>query len=130
MPLSGGIIPYFESIYGSQNLICCKCSLILQQPLPVWFFLFMTSPGTACAASSSGTSHQREQLSPRSKFLGAGMETSQVLFVSASSGGLWTLSCSWYPEQDPFPLPWHGLGQVMDQGASQLPLSMESSALL
>lgn len=87
-----GLFHILIALYGSQN-ICYKGSKVLQglnQPLPVWFSLFTTSPGTACAASSSGTGHQRKQLSPRSTFLGAGMK--QVRFChSAAHSLLWWL---------------------------------------
>lgn len=111
-----GLFHILIALYGSQN-ICYKGSKVLQglnQPLPVWFFLFTTSPGTACAASSSGTGHQRKQLSPRSTFLGAGMETSEVLSLCCSQPPLVAARhCPAAGTQSRIPspvlCPWHGL---------------------
>lgn len=68
-------------------------------------FLFMSSPGTACAASSSAI---RAELPPRSTFLGAGMETREVLLLCCSQPPLG--AARHCPEQDPLlkPCPWHG----------------------
>lgn len=111
-----GLFHILIALYGSQN-ICFKGSIVLQglnQPLPVWSFLFTTSPGPACAASSSGTGHQRKQLSPRSTFLVAGMETSEVLLFCSSQPPLVAARhCPAAGTQSRIPslvlCPWHGL---------------------
>lgn len=96
-------------------------------------FLCMSSPGTACAAPSSAIRANSSPPGAGRTFLEAEMETRGVWLLCCPQPALGAARPCPAAVARAGPPPWCsvlGIGWVMDQGNSQLSLSMESSALL